>query len=233
MTTDTSADTIIPAAAAPPPTGRIRRRLAAAATVGGAVSLVAGRLLTLPGGTPEQRLDQAAGHQGQIAAELVLVVFGLVAMAGGLVAVAGTIRARGRTLATIGAAGCLLGCGLIVQMSLDAVYGAAARVGAPAAMTEFVRQLDASPAIAVVTPVAVVGYFFGPWLITLAARRARLVPGWLPWGVLVALPLQSVGEGLKGPFFANVADAVLQLVLVVMLAVLVRGTLLPSAHRLR
>lgn len=222
MTTDTLAPPHLELRA--PDQGR--RRIAAGAAVGGALALAAGRMLTLPGGTPAQRIDQAVGHDGQVAAELVLVIFGLVAMAGGLVAVAGTIRERGRTLATIGAAGCLLGCGLIVQMGLDAVYAAAAHVADRHAMADFVDRLDSSTAIAVVTPIAVLGYFFGPFLVALAARRARRVPVWLPWAMLVALPLQSVGESLKGPFFANVADAVLQLLLVGLLVVLVRGTLL-------
>lgn len=202
------------------------RRIAAVALVGGALALAAGRIITPPGGNPCQRLDQAQGHQGQIATMLVLVVFGLLATMAGLLAVATGIRGRGARLATVGGCGCVLGCALIVQITLEAVYGAAAAVGDDAAMREFLVKLDASPAIAVVTPIAVLGYFFGPFLVALAARRAGSVPKWLPWGVLLSLPLQSVGETLKGPIFANVADAALQLVLVAMLVVLARHTLL-------
>lgn len=206
----------------------LRRKLAAIAVVGGALALAAGRVITLPGGTPAQRIEQAHGHQGQIAVELVLVVFGLLATMAGLVAVAAGIRGRGARLATAGACGCVLGCALVVQMTLDAVNGAAAAVDNDAAMRQFLAQLDSSPAIAVVTPIAVLGYFFGPFLVALAARRAGSVPVWLPWGVLVSLPLQSVGESLRGPFFAQVADAFLQLLLVAMLVVLARRTLLST-----
>jgi hypothetical protein len=41
--------------------------------------------------------------------------------------------------------------------------------------------------------------------------------------MLVSLPLQSVGETLRGPFFAQVADAFLQLLLVVLVGCLVAG----------
>ncbi len=203
-----------------------RRRLAAVALIGGALALAGGRLVTLPGGDPGQRLDQAQGHQGQIAVELVLAVFGLLAMMAGLLAVSNSIRGRGARLATLGACACVLGSALIVQMTLDAVIGAAAATHNDPAMRELLIQLDKSPAIAVVTPIALLGYCFGPFLVALAARRAGSVPVWLPWGVLASLPLQLVGDYLIGPSFAHVADAVLQLLLVAMFVVLARRTLL-------
>lgn len=204
----------------------VRRRIAAAALVGGAVSLAVGRLLTLPGGTTAQQLAQAAGHEHQIAVETTLVCLGLLALMAGFLGVAARIRQRGAAMATIGAALCMAGCALIVQVALAPVTAAAARVGNGEAMRAFLTELDRSPAIAVLTPVATLGYFFGPFLVTLAARRAGMVPRWLPWGMLLSLPLQFVGESLRGPSFANVADAVLQLVLAALVVVLARRTLL-------
>lgn len=202
-------------------------RLAALGLVGGAIALTVGRLVTLPGGTPAQRLAQAEGQTLRVTLELVLVIFGLAALVGGFLAVAGRLREGGPRLAGAGALLCLASLGLIVQVGLEAVYVAA--VGGPRGVMEsFVTNLDSSIALNVVTAIATVGYFFGPFLISLTARRAGLVSRWLPWGMLVSLPLQSVGETLRGPFFANVADAVLQLVLVVMVVFLARGTLLLS-----
>lgn len=204
----------------------VRRRVAAAALVGGAVALAAGRLLTLPGGTPEQRLAQATGHENQVATEATLVVFGLLALMAGFLGVAARIRYRGAAMATVGAALCMAGCALIVQVVLDPVTVVATHVGNDQVMRVFLTELERSPAIAVMTPIATIGYFFGPFLVTLAANRTGRVPRWLPWAMLLSLPLQFVGESLQGPPFANIADAVLQLVLVALVVVLARRTLL-------
>lgn len=204
----------------------VRRRVAAAALIGGAVALAVGRLLTLPGGTTAQRLAQATGHENQVAIEATLVCLGLLALMTGFLGVTARIRQHGAAMATIGAALCMAGCALIVQVALDPVTAAAAHVGDSEAMLAFLTELDRSPAIVVLTPIATIGYFFGPFLVTLAARRAGLVPAWLPWGMLLSLPLQFVGESLQGPSFANIADAALQLVLVALVTVLARRTLL-------
>jgi hypothetical protein len=200
-----------------------REGLAHVGLIAGAAALAVGRLLTLPGGDAAQRLQQAEGHDLRITVEAVLVVFGLIALMGGFLGVSSRIRQRGATLATVGSVLCLAGCALIVQVVLDPVTAAAARVGDGGAMRQFLEQLDRSPALAVITPVAVLGYFFGPFLVTLAAHRAGLAARWLPWAMLVSLPLQSVGEALRGPFFAQVADAFLQLLLVVLVGCLVAG----------
>ncbi|MEO6791638.1 MAG: hypothetical protein ABI187_11775 [Ornithinibacter sp.] len=203
-----------------------RRRVTAAALVGGALALAVGRLLTLPGGTVAQRLTQASGHENQVAVETTLVVFGLLALMAGFLGVAARIRHRGAAMATIGAGLCMAGCALIVQVALDPVTVAATHVGNDQVMRVFLTELDQSPAIAVLTPIATIGYFFGPVLVTLAASRAGMVPRWLPWGMLLSLPLQFVGESLQGPPFANIADAALQLILVALVVVLARRTLL-------
>ncbi len=203
-----------------------RRRVTAAALVGGALALAVGRLLTLPGGTVAQRLTQASGHENQVAVEMTLVVFGLLALMAGFLGVAARIRHRGAAMATIGAGLCMAGCALIVQVALDPVTVAATHVGNDQVMRVFLTELDQSPAIAVLTPIATIGYFFGPVLVTLAASRAGMVPRWLPWGMLLSLPLQFVGESLQGPPFANIADAALQLILVALVVVLARRTLL-------
>lgn len=209
-----------------------RTRVASICLIGGAVLLAAGRVLAGAGGTPAERLQQADGHQVQVTASVLLAVAGFAALIPGFLAVAGRVRHRGAALATIGSGLCVVGfSGFIVLVSIDASTAAASKVSSVAAMTDFLHQLDLSPAVLAITPFAVVGYFIGPFLVTLAARRAGLVPSWLPWGILASLVVQPVGVALGGPGFAHVADSVLQLVLVAMVVVLARHTLLRELAR--
>lgn len=203
---------------------RPRDPFGAGLLVGGAVCLAAGRLLSTNGGNPAQRLHDMAGHQVQVTMSVLLAVAGFVALLAGLLAVVARVEGR---LARAGALLCISGClGFAILVSVDAATSAAAQVGSAAPMEEFLRHLDGSPAILTITPFAVVGYFIGPFLVALAARRSVLVPRWLPWGVLASLVLQPVGVALQGPVFAHVADTVCQLALVAMTAVLARGVLL-------
>lgn len=192
--------------------------------VGGAACLALGRLLSTNGGSPAQRLHDMAGAQVQVTVSVLLALAGFAGLLAGLLAVVARVEGRlARTGAVLSVAGCL---GFSVLVAVDAVTAAAARVGSTAPMEEFLRQLDSSPAILGVTPFAVVGYFVGPFLVALAARRAGLVPRWLPWGVLASLVLQPVGVALQGPAFAHVADTVFQLALVAMTTELARRVLL-------
>jgi hypothetical protein len=203
-----------------------RRTTTAICLVGGAVLLAAGRALALAGGTPAQRLQQVDGHQVQAAAGVVLAVAGFAALIPGFLAVAAQVRGRGATLATVGAGLCVAGfSGFMVLVTVDAATAAAGLVGSAGPMEAYLHQLDRSPAILAITPIAVLGYFFGPFLVTLATRRAGQVPRWLPWGVLVSLVVQPLGAALGGPWVAHVLDTLLQLVLVVMTVVLARHTL--------
>jgi hypothetical protein len=90
-------------------------------------------------------------------------------------------------------------------------------------MSQLLHQLDVSLGILAVTAAALIGYFIGPFLVTLAARRSGIGPKWLPAAVLASLILQPVGAALGGPPVASVADVVLQLGLVVTVVVLARG----------
>jgi hypothetical protein len=206
-----------------------RGRAGAICLVGGAVLLAAGRALALAGGSPAQRLQQVDGHQVQAAASVILAVAGFAALIPGFLAVAAQVRGRGARLATIGAGLCVAGfTGFVALVTVDAATAAAGRVGSARPMEDYLHQLDMSPAILAITPIAVLGYFFGPFLLTLGTRRAGQVPRWLPWGVLVSLVVQPLGAALGGPWVAHVLDTLLQLLLVGMVLVLARHTLLAA-----
>lgn len=209
-------------------TGRRSRDLPGAGLlVAGAACLAAGRVLSTDGGSPAQRLHDMAGNQVQVTVSVLLALAGFAGLLAGLLAVVARVDGRlARTGGMLSLAGCL---GFSVLVSVDAATSAAAQVGSAAPMEEFLRHLDSSPAILAVTPFAVVGYFVGPFLVSLAARRAGLVPRWLPWGVLASLVLQPAGVALQGPAFAHVADTVCQLALVAMTTVLARRVLLQEA----
>ena len=198
-----------------------------AALVGGAVALALGRAATTPGGSPAERLDQMAGHDLRVSATTLLVIAGFVAIVPGFWFVAATVRrrgGRGTRLGTIGSWLVLVGStGFAVLASVDLATLAATHVSDPAAMTDFLHQLDVSPGILAVTAPALVGYFIGPFLVTLAARRSGIGPKWLPPLVLVCLVVQPVGAALGGPPVARVADLVLQLGLVVAVVLLARA----------
>lgn len=210
-------------------TGRTRAGLIS--LIAGAVSLALARTLTNNGGSPAERLEQLHGHDAQVTASALLAVIGFTALIPGFLVVASQVRRRGSLLATNGSALVIVGSvGFAVLASVDASTLAASRVGSPRAMEAFLHQLDVSPIILAITPFALIGYFIGPFLITLAARRAGFAPRWLPWGVLISLIIQPVGLGLGGPAIAHLLDSACQLVLVVMTVVLARVTLAEHAR---
>lgn len=193
--------------------------------VAGAVVLALSRVLAADGGSPHERLSQMHGHDAQATASALLGVLGFMALIPGFLAVAGRIRRRGSRLATVGAALVVVGCvGFAILVSVDASTLAASKVADTDAMATFLHQLDVSTIILPITPPAVVGYFVGPFLVTLGARRAGFVPAWLPYGVLASLIIQPAGAGIGGPVVAHLLDALCQLVLVVMVAILARHT---------
>lgn len=209
-----------------------RVRAAATCLVGGAVVLALARALSGDGGTPAERLQQAAVHSTQMTASVLLAIAGFAAVIPGFLAVASRVHRRGSLVAGIGSGLCVAGfVGFAVLAATDLPAIAAAHVSPPSAAAEMVAHMDASPALSVLSPVAVAGFFFGPFLVTLGARRAGLVPAWLPWGVLVSAVLQPVGLALTGPSLTlRLLDTACQLVFVVMVAVLARLTLVDGPH---
>ena len=197
--------------------------------VGGALALAIGRLLTTAGGSPAQRLDQMSGRGVLVTGSVLLTVVGFTALVPGFWAVAARVRAgagRGMRLSALGAGLVLVAAVCFgILASVDLVTLAATRVADRAAMQDYLHQLDVSPGILALTVPAMVGYLGGPFLVVFAARRARLVAGWLPWATLASLVLQPVGAGLGGPWVAHVLDAVLQLALVGVTVVLARTVL--------
>jgi hypothetical protein len=201
-------------------------------TAAGLISLVAGaavlalsRVLAADGGSPHERLSQMHGHDVQATASALLGVIGFMALIPGFLTVAAQVRRRGARLATVGAALVVMGSvGFAILVSVDASTLAASKVSDADVMAAFLHQLDVSTIILPLTLPAVIGYFAGPFLVTLGARRAGFVPAWLPYGVLASLVIQPAGAGIGGPVVAHLLDAVCQLVLVVMVAVLARHT---------
>jgi hypothetical protein len=173
--------------------------------------------MTTPGGSAAQRLHQMDGTDVRVTASALLTILGFALLTPGLLTVVATIRGRGATLATVGGGLVVLGgVGMAVLAAVDLSTLAATHVSAGAPMTSFVHQMDVSPGILVLTPLAVVGYLIGPFLVTLAARRAGVIPRWLPWATLAVLVLQPVAAGAGGPDVTRVVDAVFQVALIVL-----------------
>jgi hypothetical protein len=200
------------------------------ALVGGAVALALGRLMTTEGGSPAERLSDATGQDARLTASMLLAIVGFAALMAGLLVVAGQVRARGSALATVGAGLTIAGCvAFPVLVSADATTLAATHAGSPSAMQSLLHQLDYSPAMLALSPLATLGYFVGPFLVCLAGSRAGFVPRWLPFAVLACLVLQPVAVAAGGPSLAAVVDSLFQLVFVVLMLVLARATV-AAAH---
>jgi hypothetical protein len=205
-------------------TAHPRTRTGLVSLVAGAVLLALGRVLATNGGSPADRLNQMTAHDAQVTAGSLLAIAGFCALAPGFLALAGLVRGRGATLATIGCAFVVVGSvGFSVLAAVDLSTLAATHVHPAAPMRDYLHQLDVAPGILVLTPFAVAGYFLGPFLVSLGARRAGLLPRWLPWGVLASLILQPVGVGLGGPWLAHAVDTVCQLALVAMTVAIARS----------
>ena len=203
-----------------------RTRVGLTALVVSAVLLALGRLMTTPGGSPAERLQQMSGTDVRVIASALLTILGFVALVLGLLTVVAQIRGRGAALATVaGGLVALGGVGMSILTAVDLSTLAATHAGPDSAMRDYLHQLDVSPGILGLTPVAVIGYLIGPFLVTLAARRAAFVPRWLPWATLGVLFLQPVAAGAGGPAVTRVVDAVFQVMLVALFWVLARCTL--------
>jgi hypothetical protein len=200
-----------------------RTRAGLVALVVGAVLLALGRLLTTEGGSPADRLHQMHGNDPRVTVSALLAIAGFAALVPGFLTVVAAVRGRGAVLATVGGALVVAGgIGFAVLSSIDLSTLAATHVDDVGAMRSYLHQLDVSPGVLGLTPFAAIGYLIGPFLVTLAARRAGLVPRWLPWTVLASLLLQPVAAGAGGPAVARVLDSALQLLLIGSLWVLAR-----------
>jgi hypothetical protein len=209
-----------------------RTRVGLACLVVGTVLLALGRLLGTKGGSPADRLQQMSGNDARVTAGSVIAIIGFCALIPGFLAVANLVRDRGRVIATVGSGLVVVGsvC-FAVLAAVDLSTLAATHVADAAAMEDYLHELDVAPGILLLTPLAVAGYFLGPFLVTLGARRGGLVARWLPWGVLASLIVQPIGLGLGGPGLAQVVDGLCQLALVAMVTVLVRSVVDDGARQ--
>jgi hypothetical protein len=198
-----------------------------AALIAGAVSLTLSRALTTNGGDAADQLAQLSGHQTQMIVSILLAVLGFALLIPGYLTVAGMVGERGGLLATIGAGLTVVGCtGFAVLASVDVPAVAATYVPDRDAMITFIERLNESAALGVVGPLAMLGLFFGPFLVLLGARRAGIVRAWLPWASLAVWVLQPVSTALSGPSTLNrLIATVCQLALVVVAAFVTRAVL--------
>jgi hypothetical protein len=200
-----------------------RTRLGLGSLIAGSVLLAIGRLMSTQGGSPADRLQQMSGHDGQVTASSLLAFLGFCALIPGFLAVAALVR---NGFATAGAGLVVIGSvGFAVLAAVDISTLAATHVDSTDAMKTYLHQLDVAPGILAITPLAIAGYFVGPFLVTFGMQRAGLVPRWLPWGILASLILQPIGLGIGGPALAQIVDGICQLALVAMVAILARSIL--------
>jgi hypothetical protein len=202
-----------------------RARCGLGALVGGSVLLVAARALTTAGGSPAERIQQMTNHDAQVTISALCAVFGFAAFMAGLLTVASAVRDRGVILASVGAVMSVAGgIGFAVLSAVDFSTLATTHAGPAAAMESYLSALDESPGILIVTVFATIGYLIGPFVVTLAARRAGFVPRALPWAILAVLILQPVAAGAGGPSLARWIDSAFQLILVGLSWILARRT---------
>ncbi|HWC24285.1 MAG TPA: hypothetical protein VG502_18470 [Flexivirga sp.] len=202
-----------------------RERIGLVTLVTGAALLAVARLLADPGGSPADRIEQMTHHDVQVTVSALCAVTGFAALMAGLLTVASAVRGRGAILAAVGSGLVIAGgVGFAVLSAVDFSTLAATHAGPRSAMVSYLGALDSSPGILIVTGLAMVGYMFGPFVVTLAGRRAGFVPRWLPWATLAVLILQPVAEGAGGPSLTRYVDSVFQLALVAICWVLARCT---------
>lgn len=202
-----------------------RARAGLLSLVAGAGLVAVSRLLATPGGSPAERIEQMTDHDVQVTVSALCAVIGFGALMAGFLTVASAVRRSGVILVTAGSALMVAGgIGFAVLSAVDFSTLATTHATPADGMESYLSALDTSPGILVVTGLAMLGYLFGPFLVTLAARRAGFAPRALPWAILAVLILQPVAAGAGGPSLARYVDSLFQLVLVGLCWVLARCT---------
>src|SRR5260370_21895454 len=98
-------------------------------------------------------------------------------------------------LATIGGLLSLvgfLGYALIVMWQLELSYHSTLLGGGKLLATLY-DQLNTDPVQMVLLLAFIIGHLFGPMLLGIALVRAKLVPAWVMWILIIRVPLQAIG----------------------------------------
>jgi hypothetical protein len=117
-----------------------------------------------------------------------LLIFGFIGMTG-------LAMSRSPWLATIGGFLSLvgfLGYALIVMWQVELSYHSGL-LGGGKLLAALYDQINNDPVQIVLLIVFIIGHLFGPLLLGIAVVRARLVPGWVLWILILRIPLQALG----------------------------------------
>lgn len=102
---------------------------------------------------------------------------------------------RAPWLATIGGFLSLVGFvgyALIVMWQLEISYHSNL-LGGGKLLTALYTQINNDPVQIVLLLVFIIGHLFGPLLLGIALVRAKLVPTWVMWALIIRIPLQALG----------------------------------------
>jgi hypothetical protein len=175
-----------------PGPGALRRAGLVAVIVLGPLSIAILRAI-LPYGSADDAATIAAKIAGQQTAQTVTLWLTLIAMATmvpGVIAV-GLLAARhARTLGTWGMALAVAGFSLLwATTSIDfaALAGVQSGIGLDAT-TKLIDNLNTSPPLTVATIAFVLGHIVGTILIGVALLRARVIPAWAAWALIISQP---------------------------------------------
>lgn len=183
----------------------VRQRLVALAMIGAPVLLALGSLL-VPGGVDSKadtlresvaQLQMAGAHRGQVFLAFLLHVFAgllLIPAVGGLTRL---VQERGAALATIGGVLAGIGAGFIAALAalfgLTAYFATATELD-PAALAQYQFVMKQDPGAFVLFFVFLL-FPLGMLLLVVGLLRARTVPGWQPWLLLIATVVGFFSEG--------------------------------------
>jgi hypothetical protein len=85
-----------------------------------------------------------------------------------------------------------LGYALIVMWQIELSYHSTLLGGGKLLMTLY-NQINNDPVQMILLLVFIIGHLFGPMLLGIALVRAKLVPAWVMWILILRIPLQAIG----------------------------------------
>ena len=89
-----------------------------------------------------------------------------------------------------------LGYALIVMWQVELTYHSGL-LGGGKLLTTLYDGINNDPVQVALLLVFIVGHLFGPMLLGIALVRAKLVPAWVMWALILRIPLQAAGFLLK------------------------------------
>ena len=208
----------------------LTRNVACASMLLGAVSLVAGNLLTLvnqpANGSFAATFALVSGRPGMWLLAATLAIAGSILWLPGLVAASGTAPRRGRILTVLGSL--LMSFGLAVGVGHFAmffgIFGSAAHSGLPVPTAQTLLEAEDGYVLGTVLLVVfLAGLSVGMLLLALGMRMAKVVPVWVP----VAALIFTVTEFMGGTA-ATLVGALALLAVFIPMALAVRAEGMPA-----